>query len=110
MSNFRFESNIKGNLTRVRRYGVSAETYEAMLQEQGFRCAICRTKEPGTRKGVAEDADWQWCVDHEHTSGRVRALLCMACNVGLGKFKDDPKIVRAAAQYLDQHLERNEIA
>lgn len=58
----------------LKRYGVSPEDYDVMLAAQSGVCAICSTSEPqGGRKF--------FCVDHNHTTGRVRALLCHACNI-----------------------------
>ena len=70
-----------------------------MLEEQGGRCAICKTDQPGTPTGV-------WPVDHNHASKRVRALLCSSCNAGLGHFKDNPGLLRAAAIYVETVVER----
>jgi hypothetical protein len=41
-------------------------------------------------------------LDHEHAGGKVRAILCLSCNQGIGKFRDDPAILRAAAEYLQR--------
>lgn len=65
--------------------------FDSMLESQGGACAICRTKEPGGRN---------WCVDHCHDSGKVRGILCLECNAGLGKFKDNPDFLRRAIEYL----------
>jgi hypothetical protein len=76
-----------------RRYGITAEDAEAMLAEQGGVCAICSVM-------PAEH------VDHDHATGAVRQLLCFNCNGGLGQFKDDPDVLRAAADYVERHRER----
>lgn len=78
------------------KYNISDEVYRHMLKEQDYRCAICGSDEPGGRHNT-------FPVDHCHTTGTVRGLLCDACNLGLGKFRDDPALLRAAADYLDHH-------
>lgn len=76
-------------------YGLTPEQYAEMLEEQGGVCAICGTDEwPG--KGNRPH------VDHDHSTGRVRGILCSHCNHGLGKFRDDPERLRAAAEYLER--------
>lgn len=72
-------------------FGISSDDYAAMLANQGGTCAICHEVCASTR-GLA--------VDHDHKTGRVRGLLCMNCNNGLGHFKDDPTLFAAAAEYL----------
>ena len=61
-----------------------------MLTQQGGLCAICG-------EAAAEH------VDHDHQTGAVRALLCFNCNGGLGQFRDDPEVLRAAADHVEQH-------
>lgn len=78
-----------------RNYGLTPEDFDALLASQGGRCAICRSDDPGA-KGM-------WHVDHCHDAGTVRGLLCSACNTGLGQFKDRPDVLRAAADYLEEH-------
>lgn len=78
------------------RYGISREDYDRILASQSGRCAICRTDDPGGKDTV-------WCVDHCHTTNRVRGLLCGLCNRGLGQFRDDITRLRAAVTYLEQH-------
>ena len=73
-----------------RRYGITGDEAAAMLAAQGGLCAICRER----------PADH---VDHDHLSGRVRALLCFNCNGGLGQFRDDRELLLAAVEYLDRH-------
>jgi hypothetical protein len=75
-------------------YGLRIEDFEALLVAQGFSCAICAVLfDPGER-------DLTPCVDHSHVSGQIRGLLCHACNLGLGHFRDDSKRLRAAQDYL----------
>lgn len=81
------------------KYGMSQEQYEALHEAQGGLCSICgKPQDPaGTITRLV--------VDHDHASNRVRALLCDACNRGLGFFLDDPALLEAAAQYLRSHHE-----
>jgi hypothetical protein len=74
-------------------YGLTPERFEALLSSQGSCCAICETDTPGGRG--------TWKVDHCHTSGKVRGLLCNGCNVGLGYFKDDTNALKRATSYLE---------
>ncbi len=66
-----------------RKYGLSPDAYDAMLVEQGGRCACCG--EPFS--GPTKDGKRSVCVDHCHKTGRVRGLLCSGCNVAIGKFE-----------------------
>lgn len=74
-------------------YGVTPEQYQALLDAQDDRCAVCRSDAwPGK--------DNRPHVDHDHATGAVRGLLCGRCNTGLGQFQDDPALLRAAVDYL----------
>lgn len=73
------------------RYGLSREDY-LTLHETSGGCEICRQK-PRSRR---------LAIDHCHDSGKVRGLLCDACNLGLGKFEDSPELLRRAADYLER--------
>lgn len=74
---------------RKSRTGVTAEEFDRMLREQRGVCAICNLPSAKTLH-----------VDHCHTTGAVRGLLCDLCNRGLGYFHDDPHRLRVAADYL----------
>ena len=77
----------------VRKYGVTLADYDAMLKAQGGKCAICWAPESAQFKGVFH-------VDHCHTTGAVRGLLCRGCNHMLGSVGDDPEVLRRAIAYL----------
>ncbi|OFW52614.1 MAG: hypothetical protein A2146_03735 [Actinobacteria bacterium RBG_16_67_10] len=74
-------------------YGIKPAEFDALLDSQGGRCAICRTETAGGKGG--------WHVDHDHATGRIRGLLCHGCNIALGYFRDDPDRLRAAMAYLE---------
>jgi hypothetical protein len=76
------------------RYGLTIADYDAMFDAQGGCCAICAVAEVDAAMG-------RFHVDHCHTSGEVRGLLCHNCNTGLGKFKDDINALAAAITYLE---------
>ena len=59
----------------LRKHGLTPADYDKMVETQNGRCMICNTDQPGTESG-------HWPVDHDHATGRVRALLCSACNAG----------------------------
>jgi hypothetical protein len=75
------------------RYGISEAYYEVMLCQQEGGCAICKCLPETQQNGVLH-------VDHDHVTGLVRGLLCAHCNQGLGHFRDDVDLMRAAIDYL----------
>ena len=72
-------------------YDLTQHEYEEMLKAQDGKCAICQTP-------VAHPD-----VDHDHKTDKVRGLLCMTCNRGLGQFKENRQLLIAAAEYLKRH-------
>ena len=80
-----------------RNYGITEEDYDAMVVAQNGLCAVCG--KPPKTGGVR--AASRLHVDHDHVTGRVRALLCLTCNHGLGNFYDNPELMRAAAAYVE---------
>lgn len=97
-----YEANRDAILTQVRaktlerRYGITREQYNALLAVQGFRCAVCKTSDPGSKHRT-------FAVDHCHRTGAVRGLLCNNCNIGMGRLRDDPDLVLAARAYIVRH-------
>lgn len=76
------------------KYCITPEIYDAMLQEQDYKCAIC-LRRPTTKKPLA--------VDHHHQTGIVRGLLCNNCNSGIGFLQEDPEVMRNAVVYVEKH-------
>lgn len=81
----------------MRSFGIMIEQYRQMLADQKGVCYICKNPETEIRKGKL----LALCVDHCHATGAVRGLLCVACNSGIARFKDDPALMRAAASYIE---------
>lgn len=72
-----------------RKYGLSAEDFNRLVELQGNSCNICFVKFINTPH-----------VDHCHKTNKVRGLLCSACNKGLGFFKENPIHLANAIKYL----------
>lgn len=75
------------------RYGLSKEDYNELLEKQNHVCAICLNPETIENSIL--------CVDHDHTTGKVRGLLCRMCNSALGKFGDNLSNLKRAVAYLE---------
>lgn len=71
--------------------GITREKFYALLEAQGWCCAICRRLPKRGQKLV---------VDHCHRTAKFRGMLCIQCNTALGKFNDDPAMLRRAIKYL----------
>lgn len=81
-------------------YGMELNEYDLMLEAQAGVCAICGGEEV---KRHRDGTLWALSVDHDHKTGRVRGLLCSACNVGLSNFRESTEALTAAIQYLQFH-------
>lgn len=75
------------------KYGIDKEEYNEMLTAQNFSCAICN-------KHMAECAQPLY-IDHCHSTGKVRGLLCCPCNSGIGLMNDDVSLLNKAVKYLE---------
>ena len=89
-----FKKKRKAHLKK--NFGLSLEAYEALLKAQGSKCALCSVTSPSSHRT-------NFYVDHCHKTGKIRGLLCGACNMGLGHFKDNPETMAAAIEYLKRH-------
>lgn len=78
-------------------YGIGVDEYTAMCEAQSNLCAIC--DKPETSKSPRGDVK-RLSVDHDHTTGKIRGLLCDNCNRGIGMLQEDVKNLRRAIEYL----------
>jgi hypothetical protein len=76
---------------RKSRYGITDAEFDQLLILQGGKCKICGTSN-FPYKGPH--------VDHDHSTKKVRGLLCLNCNRGIGAFKEDPTLLKKALDYL----------
>jgi len=67
-----------------RLYGLSKDQYDGLI---GRGCGIC-------------GEHWKLCVDHNHSTGKVRGVLCNSCNLGIANLKESTKLLASATRYL----------
>lgn len=77
---------------RKKRYGVTDVQIKEMCSKQNGQCSIC-----------LKSFEDKFVVDHDHTTNKVRELLCSECNIGLGKFKEDITLLEKAKEYILKH-------
>tara|TARA_R110002073_G_scaffold182180_1_gene340464 strand:- start:65 stop:532 length:468 start_codon:yes stop_codon:yes gene_type:complete len=75
------------------KYGMSLKEKNVLLQKQNNKCKIC----------LVEFSNITPNIDHCHTTNKVRGLLCLNCNTGLGHFKDNTKLLTQAINYLQEN-------
>ena len=85
---------IKRRWKLEKRFGITIEAYDALLQAQNYKCVICFKPQAELTKAL--------CVDHNHSTGKIRGLLCHNCNNGLGLYYDSPANLRCAANYIER--------
>lgn len=79
--------------------GWTVAAYDAKLAEQDGKCILCGSEpDPNGVKAAS-----RLHADHDHVTKQRRDLLCGRCNVGIGMFRDDPVLLRAAAEYIERH-------
>lgn len=88
-ASWHFKNNLRRN------YNLELEEYKLMLARQDNKCKLCGKTEEENGKRLA--------VDHCHTSGEVRDLLCSNCNSALGFANDDPELLRRMAEYCEEY-------
>ncbi len=77
-------------------YGMSKEEAET-LRNTRTGCDICG--------GTAGGPHGKFVIDHNHTTGQIRGVICNACNQAIGKLRDDPAVILKAAEYLSYYEE-----
>lgn len=75
-----------------KKYNLTVDEYTTLLKAQKGVCAIC-----------GEECTRRLAVDHNHTTGKVRGLLCNNCNRGIGHLQDNSNLLKKAAEYIDHH-------
>ena len=82
-----------------RKFGLTPAEYQTLFERQSGVCAVC--KQPETR--IVRGTLCHLSVDHDHTTGAVRGLLCDQCNRGLGYFRDNTEALENAIVYLQSY-------
>lgn len=88
------------NNALYRKYGISLSDYQKMFAEQLGVCAICYQAEVATINNIRKTLS----VDHNHTTGKIRGLLCYRCNSALGLLKEDEKLIMSTLFYIKKYL------
>ncbi len=89
------------NLELKKHFGITLEEYNRMKEAQRDSCAICG--KPETTFDSKQQKTRELSVDHCHTTGKIRGLLCAHCNHAIGKFKDNVELLQKAIDYLKEN-------
>jgi len=91
--------NLRSNeKRRHEKFGLPQGWYDLQYKKQNGCCAICLGQQEGKPKKFA--------IDHNHSTGQVRGLLCNSCNTSIGKLKEDITIMQRAINYLKEYSEQ----
>jgi len=99
-----FNYNKTGATQRLRKWGLSVADYDRILATQGGACAVdgCTVSVNENGRRLHVDHDHACCPGNNSCGACIRGLLCGQHNVGIGMFNDDPRMLRAAAEYLER--------
>ena len=92
------------NYKLQKEFGITESDYKKMLKEQKGLCAIC--EQPETRYVNCSDKIRRirpLSIDHDHKTGKVRALLCDKCNNGIARFDENVEFLANAISYIEKH-------
>jgi len=81
-----------------RKYGISIELFDKLFEIQGRCCGICHTTSSGGTGG--------WHTDHDHSTGKIRGILCAQCNLLIGMARENPELLVLIAHYLVRNQDR----
>lgn len=91
----RYDRNYYRGYVYKKRYGITLEEYNSLMKQQNQCCAICHVP-------FSLISSKNIHLDHSHSSGVVRGILCNDCNLAIGRAKDDTKILRSMIEYLEK--------
>lgn len=86
----------EGKVNKYLRYGnhnITVDDFDLILCVQEHKCCICKSDFRETKA----------CLDHNHTTGVIRGILCGHCNSGIGFFRENPDFLNSAIDYLIHH-------
>jgi hypothetical protein len=89
------EEKTKRNYHLKKTYNITTEVYDVLLLKQNGQCAICKKNQSDIKRRLS--------VDHSHSNGKVRGLLCYNCNTAIGYFKENISCFLEAIKYLQYH-------
>ena len=92
--NYKTDKNHKLN----KAYGITLDQYNELLSKQNNKCSICQIDNNGKYRNKQR----AFAVDHCHTTGKIRGLLCSDCNIALGLLKDNTNYLQTAIKYLNK--------
>ena len=95
MAKYRTKAHEKKKNDRRRRFGLHWKDYDKLLTNQSECCKICNRHKSMFKRKLS--------VDHCHSTGKIRGLLCGSCNTALGHFQDDVDRMRKAITYLEEN-------
>ena len=81
----------------IKNYNLTIDEYNKMFTDQKGCCKICDRHQNELSKRLG--------VDHNHTTGKIRGLLCDSCNTNIGKFNEDTRILNKMIEYIKEHNE-----
>ena len=89
----RYKKNPQKDLDykRFKKYGITGDEFRAIVQQQNHKCPIC-----------TRNIDKNFSVDHNHTTGKIRGIICHNCNLSIGNAHDSPQRLRTMADYLEK--------